>query len=324
MEAKMTMKVLITPRSFGKTSNIPFEMLKKYDYEIIRNETGKPYEEDELKELIKDVDGVIVGLDKITEDVLKNAKKLKVITKYGVGLDNIDINYAEKLGIKVTYTPGANKESVADLAFTMMLGLSRDIIKLDKIVRNNQWNKIIGCEIYGKTIGIIGTGSIGKCVAKRATGFDMEILAYDKYPDYDFADKIGMKYVDKKTLLEKSDFITLHVPLTDEMYHFIDEEELNMMKDTAYIINTSRGGIINENALYSALKSKKIAGAALDAFETEPPLNNKLLELDNIILSPHCGASTKDATDRMGIMAVEGLISVLEGMEPKYLYKKIN
>ncbi|MDK2814276.1 MAG: hypothetical protein PWP18_189 [Thermoanaerobacter sp.] len=318
----MRKKILITPRSFGKTSNVPFEMLKKYDYEIIRNESGKPYEESELINIIKDIDGIIVGLDKITSNVLKNAKKLKVITKYGVGMDNIDIEEAEKLGIKITFTPGANKESVADLAFSLMLCLSRNVIKLDNIVRSNKWEKIVGYEVYGKTLGIVGTGSIGKGVAKRATGFDMKILAYDKYPDYDFADKIGMKYVDKKTLLEESDFITLHIPLSDETYHFIDEEEFNIMKNTAYIINTSRGGIINENALYNALKNKKIAGAALDAFEEEPPLNSKLFELDNVILSPHCGASTKEATDRMGIMAVEGLISVLEGMEPKYLYKK--
>ncbi|EMT37916.1 D-3-phosphoglycerate dehydrogenase [Thermoanaerobacter thermohydrosulfuricus] len=318
----MRKKILITPRSFGKTSNVPFEMLKKYDYEIIRNESGKPYEESELINIIKDIDGIIVGLDKITSNVLKNAKKLKVITKYGVGMDNIDIEEAEKLGIKITFTPGANKESVADLAFSLMLCLSRNVIKLDNIVRSNKWEKIVGYEVYGKTLGIVGTGSIGKGVAKRATGFDMKILAYDKYPDYDFADKIGMKYVDKKTLLEESDFITLHIPLSDETYHFIDEEEFNIMKNTAYIINTSRGGIINENALYNALKDKKIAGAALDAFEEEPPLNSKLFELDNVILSPHCGASTKEATDRMGIMAVEGLISVLEGMEPKYLYKK--
>lgn len=317
--AKMKKKILVTPRSFGKASNKPFEMLK--DYEIIRNETGKPYEENDLKELIEDVDGIIVGLDKLTKDVLKNAKKLKVITKYGVGLDNIDIDEALRLGIKVTYTPGANKESVADLAFTMMLGLSRNIIKLDNIVRNNQWSKVIGCELYGKTIGIIGTGSIGKCVAKRAKGFDMNILGYDKYPDYKYAEKVGMKYVDKETILKESDYITLHIPLTDEMYHFIDEEELNKMKKTAYIVNTSRGGIINEKALYKALKDKKIEGAALDVYEEEPPIDNKLLELDNIILSPHCGASTKDATDKMGIMAVEGLKSVLEGMEPKYLYK---
>ncbi|MFV9568695.1 phosphoglycerate dehydrogenase [Thermoanaerobacter mathranii] len=318
----MRKKILITPRSFGKSSNLPFEMLKKYDYEIIKNESGQPYEESQLIDLIKDVDGIIVGLDKITSNVLRNAKKLKVITKYGVGVDNIDVDEAERMGIKITYTPDANKESVADLVFALMLGLSREIIKLDNIVRNNRWEKIIGNEIYKKTIGIIGTGAIGRCVAKRATGFDMKILAYDKYPNYEFANSIGMKYVDKKALLEESDFITLHLPLTEETYHFIDEEELKIMKDTAYIINTSRGGIINENALYNALKNKKIAGAALDVFEIEPPIDSKLLELDNIILTPHCGASTKDATDRMGIMAVEGLISVLEGMEPKYLYKR--
>ena len=317
----MSKKILVTPRSFGKTSKVPFEMLQKCNYEIIRNESGKQYTEAELLDIVEDIDGMIVGLDTISAAVLRRAKKLKVITKYGVGLDNIDLEEAKKLDIKVTFTPGANNESVADLAFTMMLSLSRDVLKLDNIVRNNRWEKVIGTEVYGKTIGIFGTGAIGKGVAKRAKGFDMEVLAYDIYPDHDFADQYGIKYVDKKTLLEKSDFISLHVPLTNEMHHFIDEEELNIMKNTAYIINTARGGIINEEALYNALKNRKIAGAALDAFETEPPTSSKLLELDNILLSPHCGASTTDATNRMGVIAVEGLVSVLEEMEPKYLYK---
>jgi D-3-phosphoglycerate dehydrogenase len=321
MEVKMDKKVLVTPRSFGKTSNVPFEMLNKHGYEIVRNESGKQYSEAQLLDIIEDIDGIIAGLDPISGSVLRKGKKLKVVTKYGVGLDNIDLDTAKELGIKVTFTPGANNESVADLAFTLMLSLSRSVIKLDSIVRNKGWEKVIGSEIYGKTMGVIGTGAIGKGVAKRAKGFDMVVLAYDIYPDHAFAEKYGVQYVDKKTILEKSDFISLHVPLTDEMYHFISEEELNIMKDTAYIINTSRGGIINEEALYNALKEKKIAGAGLDVFETEPPVNNRLLELDNVILSPHCGASTIDATNRMGVMAAEGLISVLEGDEPKYLYK---
>lgn len=317
----MGKKILITPRSFGKTSNVPLEMLEKHNYEIIRNETGKKYNESQLLNMIEDIDGIIVGLDTISETVLKKAKKLKVIAKYGVGMDNIDLVEAKKLGIKVTFTPGANSESVADFAFSLMLSLSRRVIKLDNMVRSNHWGKIIGSEIYGKTIGIIGTGNIGKGVAMRAKGFKMEVLAYDIYPDYNFADKYGIKYVDKNTLLERSDFISLHIPLTEGMFHFIDEKELNIMKKTAYLINTSRGGIVNEEALYNVLKDKKIAGAALDVFETEPPTNNKLLELDNIILSPHCGASTTDATNKMGIMAVQGIVSVLEDSEPKYLYK---
>lgn len=317
----MSKKILITPRSFGKTSNVPFKILEKYNYQIIRNESGKQYTEKELLDIVEDVDGIIVGLDPISEKVLKTGKKLRVVSKYGVGLDNIDLEAAKRLGIKVTYTPRANSESVADFAFSLILGLSRNVNKLDEIVRRNCWEKIIGSEIYGKTIGIVGTGAIGKGVANRAIGFDMEVLAYDIYPDENFAYKIGMKYVDKKTLLEKADFISLHVPLTNEMYHFIGSEELDMMKDTAILINTSRGGIVNEDALYYALKDKKIAGAALDVFETEPPTNNKLLELDNILLSPHCGASTIDATNRMGVMAVEGLVSILEGMEHKYLAK---
>lgn len=314
----MSKRILITPRSFGKTSNVPFEMLERHGYEIIRNDTGKSYTEDELLKVIGDVDGVIAGLDPITRKVLEKGKKLKVVSKYGVGVDNIDLEAARELGIKVTYTPGANNESVADFAFALMLALSRKINDLHEIVKSNKWEKKIGTEVYGKTIGIVGTGAIGKGVARRAGGFNMEILAYDIYPDEAFANQTGMKYVDKKTLLERSDFISLHVPLTDEMYHFIGDVELDMMKKSSILINTSRGGIVDEAALYNALKEYKIAGAALDVYETEPPTNSRLLELKNILLAPHCGASTVDATDRMGIMAVEGLVSVLEDMEIKY------
>lgn len=315
----MSKKVLVTPRSFGKTSRVPFEMLEKLGYEVIVNKTGKQLSEDELVEAVRDIDGLIVGLDPVTDRVLRAAKNLKVVSKYGVGTDNIDKASARELGIAVTYTPGANNESVADFAFSLMLGSARSIGKLDAVVRSGRWEKIIGTEVYGKTIGIIGTGAIGKGVAKRATGFDMNVLAFDIYPDQAFADKIGMKYVDKETLLREADFISLHVPLTKEMHHFIGREEFAIMKKTAFIINTSRGGIVNESELYDALKDKVIAGAALDVFEVEPPLGNRLLELDNILLAPHCGASTTDATDRMGVMAVEGLASILEGQEPKYL-----
>ncbi|AFK87506.1 MULTISPECIES: phosphoglycerate dehydrogenase [Thermoanaerobacterium] len=311
-------KVLITPRSLCHRKNDIVEMLR--DYEVLINETGRPFDENELKELIQDVDGIIVGVDKITREILEKAKKLKVITKYGVGLDNIDIEYAKRLGIRVTYTPGANKESVADLVFTMILELSRQLFKMDKIVRDNRWDKVIGREVYGKVIGIIGTGNIGKSVAKRATGFDMKILGYDMQPDYDFARQIGMKYVDLQTLLKDSDYITLHIPFTKDMYHFIDREKLNMIKSTAFIVNTSRGELINEEALYEALKQKRLAGAALDVFEIEPPYNSKLIKLENVILSPHCGASTEDAIIKMNMMAVEGLKSVLEGKEPKFVY----
>ncbi|MGJ7045134.1 phosphoglycerate dehydrogenase [Thermoanaerobacterium thermosulfurigenes] len=311
-------KILITPRSLCHKKNDIIEMLN--DYEVLMNETGRPFEENELNELIQDVDGIIVGVDKINRGILDNAKNLKVITKYGVGLDNIDIEYAKKLGIKITYTPGANKESVADLVFTMILELSRQLFKMDKIVRDNRWDKVIGREVYGKVIGIIGTGNIGKSVAKRATGFDMRILGYDMFPDYEFAKEIGMEYVDSQTLLKNSDYITLHIPFTESMHHFIDREELEMIKTTAYIINTSRGELINEEALYEALKQKRLAGAALDVFEIEPPYNSKLIKLENVILSPHCGASTEDAINRMNMMAVEGLKSVLEGKEPKFVY----
>lgn len=316
----MGRKVLITPRSFGKSDPTPLTLLEQQGYEIQWNQLGRLYQEEELAEVIGDVDGLIVGLDPVTAKVMERGKRLKVITKYGVGVDNIDLKEAKRRGIQVTYTPGANYQSVADFTMTLLLALSRNVVELDQRVRKHRWEKVIGTEIYGKTIGIVGTGEIGKGVAARAKGFAMKLLAYDLNPDWTFAEKIGMAYVDKETLLKESDVISLHLPLVESTRHFIDRKALGMMKESAYLINTARGGIVDEEALYHALKEQRIRGAALDVFEIEPPNQSKLLELKNILLAPHCGASTIDATHRMGMMAAMGLISVLEGEIPKYQY----
>jgi len=316
----MGKRILVTPRSFGKSNRAPLALLEQQGYEIMWNQLGRLYQEDELEAIIGDVEGLIVGLDPITARVMARGKNLKVIAKYGVGVDNIDIHEAKRRGIKVTYTPGANNQSVADFTIALLLTLCRNVIELDHRVRNHQWEKTIGTEIYGKTIGIVGTGEIGKGVAVRAKGFDMEVLAYDLQPDDEFAQRLGISYVDKQTILEKSDVISLHLPLREGTRHFIGGKELDLMKESAYLINTARGGIIDEEALYHALKDRKIRGAALDVFEMEPPTQSKLLELHNTILTPHCGASTIDATNRMGMMAAMGLISVLKGESPKYQY----
>ena len=304
-------KVVITARSFGESSDEPFNILKGNDCEVVKIPADRPLSAEELIPLVKDADALIVGNDKVTEDVINAGKKLKVISRYGVGYDNVDLNAAKKKGIVVTNTPNANNNSVADLVIGLMLVLARNLLAVDRIVKSGGWKRIMGTEIYGKTLGIIGLGKIGKGVAKRAKGFDMNVLCYDVYPDLKFSEEYGVTYCSFEELLKQSDIVTIHVPLTPETKGLIGERELGMMKPTAFLINTSRGGIVDERALYNALANKKIAGAALDVMEQEPPINSPLLQLDNVVITSHIGGYTCEAITNMGIVAAKNVVLVL-------------
>jgi D-3-phosphoglycerate dehydrogenase len=308
----MGYKVLVTPRSFGKTNPTPIEVLKEKGYEVIMNPYGRIMTEEEMISEIEDVDGIIIGVDPLNRNVLKHAKKLKAISKYGVGTDNIDMEYTKNAGIPVTRTVGANSDAVADYAMALLLGVARKVVLIDKECRKLNWNKITTVEMWGKTLGLIGLGSIGKGVAKRASGFNMKILAYDLYQDEEYAKANNIEYVSLEKLLKESDFISLHLPLTKDTKNLISYKEFEMMKDKAVIVNTARGGIIDEEALLWALKENKIWGAGIDVFEEEPPKNQELLKLDNIIIGSHCAASTYEAIDNMGMMAAQNLIQYLE------------
>jgi D-3-phosphoglycerate dehydrogenase len=264
------------------------------------------------------MDGIIVGIDPITKRVIDNASKLKVISKYGVGVDNIDLESAKERNILVTNTPNANSNAVAELTLGLIISVLRSISLSDRRVREKKWDRFIGYELYGKTLGVIGTGSIGKRVIKLLRGFDLNILCYDKFPDYELAEKENLKYVNFDELLKRSDIITIHIPLTEETRHLISERELSLIKKTAVIINTSRGGIINERYLYKFLKEGKIYGAGLDVLEDEPPQNSPLIELDNVVITSHIGAHIQESIENMAFMAIDNLISVLKGKEPKY------
>lgn len=311
------MKILITPRSFASISKIPLEMLKGKGYEIIKNKTGKPLNNKEMSELIEDVDGIIIGIDNLNAGIIKRAHNLKVISKYGVGVDNIDIKAATTQEIVVTNTPKANIDAVADLTFALMLALARRIPEADRETKAGNWKKFIGTSVWRKKLGVIGLGKIGRQVVKRARGFEMEILCYDIIQDEEFARQFGVRYVDLETLLKESDYITIHTPLNNATKGMIGYKELEMINENAFLINTSRGGIIDEKALYDALKNNKIKGAALDAYEKEPPEKSSLVELKNIIMTSHNGAYTKEAINNMGIQAAQNLIDVLEGREPE-------
>jgi D-3-phosphoglycerate dehydrogenase len=311
-------KVLITPRSFEHIKDKFLELLKDAEIEVVMNPYGRVIKEDEMVELVKDMDGIIVGIDPITKRVIYNASKLKVISKYGVGVDNIDLESAKERNIVVTNTPNANSNAVAELTVGLIISVLRNIPLSDRRVREKKWDRFIGYELYGKTLGVIGTGSIGKRVIKLLRGFDLNILCYDKFPDYEWAEKENLKYVNFDELLKRSDIITIHIPLTEETRHLISERELSLMKKTAVIINTSRGGIINERDLYKFLKEGKIYGAGLDVLEDESPQNSALIELDNVVITSHIGAHTQESIENMAFMAIDNLISVLKGKEPKF------
>jgi len=311
-------KVLITPRSFEHIKDKFLELLKDAEIEVVMNPYGRVIKEDEMVELVKDMDGIIVGIDPITKRVIYNASKLKVISKYGVGVDNIDFESAKERNIVVTNTPNANSNAVAELTVGLIISVLRNIPLSDRRVREKKWDRFIGYELYGKTLGVIGTGSIGKRVIKLLRGFDLNILCYDKFPDYEWAEKENLKYVNFDELLKRSDIITIHIPLTEETRHLISERELSLMKKTAVIINTSRGGIINERDLYKFLKEGRIYGAGLDVLEDEPPQNSPLIELDNVVITSHIGSHTQESIENMAFMAIDNLISVLKGKEPKF------
>jgi D-3-phosphoglycerate dehydrogenase len=277
-------KVVSVSPTFGYYVRTPIDFLKERGCDV---ELFSRDKKESLSKYLKDVDAIIVGLEKISRDIIASAPRLKVLAKHGAGVDNIDIPAASERGIAVVTAKGANSDAVADLVIGLILSLARKIPYADKSIRGKKWERIVGIQVNNKVLGIIGLGNIGKKVASRSKGFDMQILAYDALRDNEFARRVGIKYVNRDTVLSKADFVTIHLPLNEETRGMIAKPELGMMKPTAYLINTARGGIIDEESLYQCLKEGKIAGAALDVFMEEPPWKSPLLELDNVITTPH-------------------------------------
>lgn len=302
-------KVLITPRSFAKYDKTPYEYLEKNGFEVIPNPVGDILTKEDMKKAIQGVDAIIVGVDPLDEEVLANANKLKVISKYGVGTDNIANAYCEKHGIKVCITRGANSSAVADYAFTLMLAVARKVSEIDHNCRQGDWAKRVAVDVYGKKLGVLGLGAIGKGVVERAKGFHMDVYGYDVYRDDDYIQANNVTFTDVETIVKECDFISIHLPLMDSTRHLIDRKMLQKAKDNLIIVNTARGGIICEEDLYDAIQAKEILGAGVDVFEHEPAKNSKLLELESVIVGSHCAASTIGAVDQMSMMAVENVIS---------------
>ena len=276
---------------------------------------------EELLETIHEYEGIIVrSRTKVTREVIEKADNLKIIARAGVGVDNIDLDAATEKGIMVVNSPESTSITVAEHTMGLLLTLARKLSIADKSVKEGKWEKkkFMGVELRKKTLGVIGMGRIGSQVINRCKAFEMDTIAYDPYLPEGVAAQMGVELTDLESVLKRSDFITIHVPLTPETKHLISTDEFEMMKDTAFIANCARGGIIDEEALYNALVNNKIGGAALDVYEEEPPAeDSKLFELDNIVLTPHIAASTKEAQRDAAIIVADEIIELINGSTPQ-------
>ena len=273
---------------------------------------------EQIKETIGQYEIVIVrSRTKLTKELVEKADKCKIIARVGVGLDNVDQETAKLKNIRVINAVEGAMNAVAELVLGLMLSLARQTARGDREIRNGKWLKkeLKGTELRGKYLGIIGLGNIGKRLGRLAHSLNMNIIGYDVVPiDEEFSKEVGLMKADLNTLLQSSDYISIHVPLLDSTYHLLDAQKMSMMKKTAKIINTSRGGVVDEDALYDAINNGDLGGAALDVFEKEPATGSKLAELDNVILTPHIGAQTKEAQSLAANVIAEKIIQILRGV----------
>lgn len=305
-------KVLITTVPYGEISEEPLKLLSQAGLEVIKNPLGRRPTPQELIELIKDKDYLIAGLEQITPEVLDKSLNLKLISRVGVGVDNIPFEETNKRGIKVSYTPDAPTQAVAEICVGLILDCARNFSSVDRDLRNGKWTKHMGVLLSGKTVGIIGLGRIGKTLAKLLKPFNVKILANDIIEDHEFSKEYGIELVTKEEVYERSDFLSINLYCSPEVENMINKEVLQKMKKSAFLINTSRGQVVNEEDLYDALKNGVISGAAIDVYKEEPYLG-KLKDLPNIILTAHIGAATKESRYFMELEAAEEVVRFHNG-----------
>lgn len=301
-------KVLITPRSYAQYSDEPLKKMADAGITIVKNPLGGILEKSQMLDYIKGIDGIILGVDPMDADVLAAGTDLKVVSKYGVGTDNIDLEYCKSHNITVTITQNANSHAVADYAFALILAVARKVVEIDKACRQGDWGKKVAVDVFGKKIGVVGLGAIGRGVVARAKGFSMEVYGFDVFKDETYIKDNNIRFAEVNEMMKECDFISLHLPLTPETKHMINASNLKTAKKNLIIVNTARGGIIKEADLVTALKNGTIMGVGVDVFETEPANNSELLTLDNAIVGSHCGASTVGAVDIMSSMAADNII----------------
>ena len=306
-------------------SQAALRLLGGHELDVHRGET--PWSKSELMARLSGKDALVCQLtQRVDAEVLAAGAKLRVVANVAVGFDNIDVAAATARGIAVTNTPGVLDETTADFTWALILGVARRVVEGDRLARSGRWRgwdlmMFLGADVHGKTLGILGLGRIGRRVARRAQGFSMRVLYHDAVrAAAEVERELGLEWVEtKEELLQQADFVTLHVPLLPETRHLIGRAELSWMKPTAYLINASRGPVVDEAALAEALEKKQIAGAALDVFENEPAIHPKLVENPSVLLAPHLASASVETRTRMAVMAAENVVAVLEGRRPANL-----
>lgn len=304
-------KVLISPSSMGQVGPEPFDLLRQNNFEVINNPYGRKLTEKEVIELGKECLGIIAGVEPLTSEVMDALPSLRIISRVGVGMDSVDMEYAARKGIKVVNTPDAPTRGVAELTIGLTYSLLRLIPQADSDMKQGIWKKKIGNLIYGKRIGIVGLGRIGKMVAAMFRMLGNEVVGYDLYPNKEWAHEYGIVLGTLEETLSQADILTLHVPGSGDNTALITAKEIALMKGGSFIINVSRGGVVDEEDLYHALESNKLSGAAIDVF-AEEPYHGPLSNLDNVILTPHLGSYAKEAKLNMEIQAVENFIKLAQ------------
>ena len=305
------MKILLSPSSIGQISSAPLDLLTSNGYEIIINPYGRKLTSNEVVSLASDCIGIVAGLEPLDKTVLNKLPKLKCISRVGVGMDNIDIDYAEEKGIKIINTPDGPTRAVAELTLGLTMSLLRKIPSANNDIKNKNWKKYTGNLLFNKKIGVLGLGRIGKNVSELFLGLGNEVYGYDINPDLEWVKKKNFYLKGFNEILSTCDIITVHIPGSNNSKPFISKKELNLMKKDSILINVSRGGVVDETDLFNFLKENKILGAAVDVFNEEP-YYGPLCDLDNIILTPHMGSYAKEGKLQMEIDAVNNLISSLK------------
>ncbi|MFI7129406.1 phosphoglycerate dehydrogenase [Nonomuraea sp. NPDC050153] len=312
--------VIVGPVRYQELCGDGRRLLLDAGFTLVENETSIPWTADDLAPLMPGADAVVCGVEEYTRQMIEIAPKLRVISRLGVGLDNIDLDVARAHGVDVVNAPGGNAAAVAELAIGLMLAVLRKIHLMNRDIRLGQWDRYVGSELAGKTVGLVGFGATARLLATRLRGFEVTVEAYDPAPDQRAADELGVTLRPLDEVVRRADILSLHAPHTPKTYHLVGSDALAAMRPGAILINTSRGALVDEDALASALKEGRLAGAGLDVFETEPvSAANPLLGLDTVVATTHAAADSREAYERIGLSSARAIIDVFSGRTPPTL-----
>lgn len=316
----MAKKVLVTATNYSTYCSAAKALLEENGVEVIENPYGRPMTRDELLTVVGDIDGAVVGVDTWNEKIFAHAPKLRAMARFGVGVDNIDLAAAKAHGIQVTNAKGMNSNPVAELTVGLILSTLRNVPAFNASIREGKWDRFMGRDLAGMTVGLLGFGDIAQRVAKKLSGFDVSICAYDLYPNLEKARELNVEMVSMEEALHRADVVCMHLPSLPSTHHIMDAQTFGMMKDGSYFINTARGALVDETALAQALRSGKLTAAAIDVFDQEPVRrDNPLFALPNLFATPHTAAETYDTYHNVGLATARQLLDVFAGKKPNNL-----